>query len=145
MPETASSPPTTLRPALAPPLGFLFFALFLGWMASVTLDVLGLRDGWWIGVPALLLAAMAAVAALRTLWLRSSLVVVVRDDGFTVGELNVRRFQVTAVRRHKELLFNGVRIDRGPDLWVGIPNSVHAPTRLLAVFRKHGYPVADGS
>ena len=145
MPETAPSSSTTVRPALAPPLGLVGFALFVGLIGSVALGVLGLRDGWWIGVPALLLAAMAAVAALRTFTLRSTLVLVVRDDGFAVGDLDVRRFQVTAVRRYKALLFDGVRIDRGPDLWLGIPNSVHAPTKLLAVFRKHGYPVADSS
>lgn len=131
----------TLRPRLATPAGFAISALVLAWLGERTLTGVGFAHGWWLGLPLLALASLQGLAALRLFRHRGRLLLHVDAERFTFGDISRRHFQVTSVRRYKDLRFKGVRVDLGSDQWVTISASYHEPGAVLAAFRTHGYPV----
>jgi hypothetical protein len=81
------------------------------------------------------MGAYAFWAIARAVGNRGALVITLTDDAFTVGDVAVRRFQVTSIRRYKELMFDGVRVDLGSERWLGILANHHEPRTLLKAFR----------
>lgn len=135
------APEVILRPRIAAPIALALFAVFLGYIGSVALWAGGLQYAWWAAAVAWLLAGFAATGAFRLLRSRSLLVLRVTPEHFTFGDATVRQFQVTDVRRFKDLRFKGVRIDLGSERWLAIPAHLFVPKRVLAAFRSRGYPV----
>jgi hypothetical protein len=131
----------TLHPRLAPAVGAFFGALVFTFFGERILRLFGLRDGWWMALPFAAFAVLWVRAAALYLKQRAKMRLYVTPEQFRIGELAVRHFQVTGVRRYKDLRFKGVRVDRGDDLWTGIPASFHEPGQVLEAFRQCGYPV----
>jgi hypothetical protein len=130
-----------VRPRIGTPIALALLSVFLGYIGAMALWAGGLRHAWWAAAVPWLLAGLAATGAFRSLRTRSLLVLRVTPERFIFGDATVRQFQVTGVRRFKDLRFKGVRVDLGSERWLAIPAHLFVPSRVLAVFRSRGYPV----
>jgi len=141
----ATSPPppadTVLRPRLLSSVGLGIAGAFLLLAGARILQGLGWHLDSLLALPLPVLGAFWLWTAKHNWRRRAALSITVGAERFAVGEDSVRRFQVTGVRRHRTLRFDGVRIDCGSQRWLGIPSAQHVPRRVLAVFRRYGYPV----
>ncbi len=132
-----------LRPSVAMPGCLALTGVFLAMLGRLTLQAAGFRDAWWAIVPLWALAAWILFTVVKVLRNRYLLSIEVTTESLTVGKVAVTRKEVTAVRRYKELMFKGVRLDLLDGRWLGIAHQHHQAPRLLRVLREHGYPVVD--
>lgn len=138
--ESTPSSTIALRPRLAGPFGSIAFAAFLGLVGYITLEAGTWTGAWWIVVPIWGFAALQVWNGVKLLKYRKDLSLYVTPERVTIGDTTMRRSQVTAVRKYKDLHFKGVRVDFGPEAWLPISATHHEPGRVMRVFRQQGYP-----
>ena len=133
---------TVLTPSLAEPIGVGLASAFLCFLGVRTLQAGGLSL-WWAALLPFGLGYLLAVAAVRGVRNRRELRIEVDQHSLSFGSNAVTRKEVLKASYHKELLFKGIRVDLLDDKWMGIPHHFHAPKRVLAALRSHGYPVEE--
>jgi hypothetical protein len=144
-PENDAVHPIQLRPRVSVPLASMAAAVFFSFLVG---RLIGLGLAWepWWTAPITVLLFCAAVTSLWSgavaLGSRSMWTMMVAREGFAVGDTIVAREQVVAIASWVERHFKGVRIDLADGSALGVPAHVQLPRKVLAAFRRMGYPVS---
>jgi hypothetical protein len=134
-------PATTLAPAMGVPIGFLFVALLMACLGWLALRVLSFAEAGGYVVASWLLAGLCAFAVLRARRSRRARRITITRTQLQLDDRTIERAEIARVRRHRELRFDGVRLDLRDGGWVGILAIQHKASRVLEALRRHGYPV----
>jgi hypothetical protein len=134
----------TLSPPLSKSIALVLFVAFLVFVGWVGLSAGTLEHSWWFVLPTWGLAAFGAYAVVAAFRRRRQFMLRITRGHFSVYGFTVHRPEVSRIYRHKELLFDGVRVDLADGEWLGILRAHHEPRDVLKAFRSEGYPVEDG-
>lgn len=131
----------TLSPPVHTPVAFGCVAVFMGLLGWVALSAGGFQRAWWGILPTWLVALLGARAALVTFKRRHALELRISPERFSFAGVEVTRAEVVRVRRHRDLMFKGVRADLADGRSLGISASHHDPNAVLRAFTENDYPV----
>jgi hypothetical protein len=137
------TPTTTLHPRWAVPVTLFICAFIVGWPAFALLEFGPARQLWWAIAVLSTIAAGFLYGSAHGFVTRGQWRIEVFDDAFEVFGHRIERDQVRRVARYVDPMFRGVRIELEGGGWIKIPVHMHRPRKLLAAFKRHGYPVWD--
>jgi hypothetical protein len=133
-----------LPPSTGTAVAMACFAVFLAFIGYLAVAVGGLELAWWALIPTWGLAGLCVWSIYRVMQLRRLFSLRVSQRRFAIYGSTVHQPEVACIRRHKELMFDGVRVELAGGEWLGILSAHHHPADVLRVFRTYGYPVDDG-
>ena len=134
----------TLSPSVGKSIGLMLFVIFLGLVGWVGLSLGTLEHAWWFVLWTWGLAAFGTWAIVSAFLKRRKFVLHITPARFSIHGVTVHRPEVVRIYRHKELLFDGVRVELANGEWLGIARAHHEPVDVLGAFRTEGYPADDG-